>query len=402
MNILTLNAGSNSLKFEIVAAEPQHHGFGRSLLAGSYDDVGKPSAVFALWEGKQIRQRKAMEIRDHGHATELLLAWIQEGGAKKHGIESLTAIQRTAHRVVHGADRFHGPVRVTPEVVHQIEELEDLAPLHNASALRVIRAAQAKAGDRLPAIAIFDTVFHQSIPEEAALYALPPDLSERHKIRRYGFHGISHRYMMLRYAQVAHRPTEALNLITLHLEGGSSAAAIQHGRSVDTSMGFTPLEGLMMGTRCGDIDPAIVPYLMRMESLDGHEVEQFLNKRCGLLGVSGISGDTRVLRQRLSEHSSDLALNMFCYRVRKYIGAYLAVLDGAEAIVFGGGIGENTPLVRERICEKLGSCGVVLDRQRNNETIDREGPITTPASAIQAWVIPTQEGLMMARDAAEV
>jgi acetate kinase len=402
MNILTLNAGSNSLKFEIVAAEPGDSGFGRSLLAGSYDDVGKPNAAFALWQGKEIRGREETEIRDHGHATELLFDWIERGGGRDHGIGSLKDIERVAHRVVHGADRFHGPVRITPEVVRQIEELEGLAPLHNASALRVVRAAQAKASGRLPMIAVFDTVFHQTIPEEAALYPVPPDLAERHKIRRYGFHGISHRYMMLRYAQIAHRPTDELKLITLHLEGGSSAAAIRHGRSVDTSMGFTPLEGLMMGTRCGDIDPAIVTYLMRKESLDGPGVEQLLNKRCGLLGVSGISGDTRVLRQQLSDARADLALTMFSYRVRKYIGAYLAVLDGAEAVVFGGGIGENTPLVRERICERLGSCGIVLDRRRNQETIDREGPITTPASAVQAWVIPTQEGLMMARDAAEV
>jgi acetate kinase len=402
MNILTLNAGSNSLKFEIVAVAREDAGFGRSVLAGSYDDVGKPNAAFALWEGKQIRHREEREIRDHGQAAELLFDWIERGGGRDRGVGGLEDIQRVAHRVVHGADQFHGPVRITPEVMRQIEDLEDLAPLHNPSALQVIRAAQARAGAQLPMIAVFDTVFHRTIPEEAALYALPPELAERHKIRRYGFHGISHRYMMLRYAQIAHLPTEELNLITLHLEGGSSAAAIRQGRSVDTSMGFTPLEGLIMGTRCGDIDPAIVTYLMRKENLDGHAVEQLLNKRSGLLGISGISGDTRVLRQRLSERRADLALSMFCYRVRKYIGAYLAVLNGAEAVVFGGGIGENTPLVRERICEKLGWCGVVLDRQRNNDTIDREGPITTPASAVQAWVIPTQEGLMMARDAADL
>lgn len=203
---------------------------------------------------------------------------------------------------------------------------------------------------------------------------------------------------MIRYAQITGRPIAGLNLITLHLEGGSSATAIQNGKSVDTSMGFTPLEGLMMGTRSGDIDPAIVTYLMRKENMDSDGVEKFLNKECGLLGVSGLSADTRELQQHLSDSSVNLALNIFSYRVRKYIGAYLAVLGGAEAIVIGGGIGENTPVVRERIFEGFDWYGAVLDRQRNNDTIDREAPITTPESSLQVWVIPTQEGLMMAKD----
>ncbi len=399
MNILSLNAGSNSLKFEIVAAEPDGD-FGQSLLAGAYDDIGKPGSAFSLWEGKQIRHKEPIEIRDHGHATELLFDWIERGGARDHGIGGMASIKRIGHRVVHGADRFSGPARITVQVLDQLAELQDLAPLHNASALQVIRAARARAGSRLPMVAVFDTVFHQTIPDEAALYPLPLDLARRHRIRRYGFHGLSHRYMMLRYAQIAKRPLTEFNLITLHLEGGSSAAAIQRGKSIDTSMGFTPLEGLMMGTRSGDIDPAIVTYLMRKENLDSDRVENLLNKNSGLLGVSGVSADTRELVKRLSNQSVDLALNMFCYRVRKYIGAYLAALGGAEAIVFGGGIGENTPPVRERICESLAWCGAVLDRPRNNETIDCEGPITTLESRVQVWVIPTQEGLMLAREVA--
>lgn len=401
MKILALNAGSNSLKFEIVAAGPQNAGFGRSLLSGSYDDIGKPQAAFSLWEGKQIRSKQPMEIADHGRAAELLFDWIEQGGAKGRGIAAVSDIDRVAHRVVHGADRFRARARITPEVVRQIEELEDLAPLHNARALQVIRAAEAKVGPRVPAIAVFDTVFHQTIPDEAALYPLPLDLTRRSKIRRYGFHGISHRYLMLRYAEIAGRAPEDLNLVTLHLEGGSSIAAIRRGQSVDTSMGFTPLEGLMMGTRSGDIDPAIVIYLMRKEKLASDAVERVLNKESGLLGVSGFSGDTRELVKQLSHPRADLALNMFCYRVRKYIGAYLAVLNGADAIVFGGGIGENTPLVRERICEHFAYCGIDLDRERNRELIDREGAITTPDSSIPIWMIPTQEGLMMAREAAK-
>jgi acetate kinase len=402
MKILTLNAGSNSLKFEFVETQVSGSGFGRSILAGSYDDIGKPAAAFSLWKDKRPQHKQQLQVRDHGHAAELLFEWIDQGGAKEYGLAGLAQIDRIAHRVVHGADLFASAVKVTPEVLRQIESLEELAPLHNASALQVMRAAEAKTGKRLTAIAVFDTVFHRAIPERAAYYALPLDLAHKHKIRRYGFHGISHRYLMLRYAEILHKPAERLKLITLHLEGGSSAAAIENGRSIDTSMGFTPLEGLMMATRSGDLDPAIVTYLMKKEQLDSEGVEKFLNQRCGLLGVSGISGDTRELVRRISEPGAAFALEMFCYRVRKYVGAYLAALNGAEAVIFGGGIGENTPLARERICEGLSWCGLELDRARNEGTIDCEGTITTPRSEVQAWVIPTQEGLMLAREAAEV
>ncbi len=247
-------------------------------------------------------------------------------------------------------------------------------------------------------IAVFDTVFHRTIPDHAALYPLAPDVSRRHRIRRYGFHGISHRYLTLRYAQIAGRPLESVNLVTLHLEGGSSACAIQQGKSIDTSMGFTPLEGLMMGTRCGDIDPAIVSYLIRKENMTPHEVEVFLNKECGLAAVSARSADTRELVQHLDDPAVNLALNMFSYRVRKYIGAYLAALGGAEAIVVAGGIGENTPVVRERIFQRLGWAGAIFDPDRNRRTVDVEGQISTPESRVQIWVIPTQENLMIAKD----
>jgi acetate kinase len=403
MIILTLNAGSNSLKFEIVAAEAggcaeDGSRFGASLIAGTYDNVGKEHSVFSLLENKRPRHSKELEIRDYGHAADLLFEWIEHGGAADQGARNLGDIDRVAHRVVHGADLFSGPEQITEKVIRQIEALEDIAPLHNASALQVIRAAQVKLGSRSPMIAVFDTVFHQTIPDEAALYPLPIDLARQHKIRHYGFHGISHRYMMLRYAQIRNRPANGVNLITLHLEGGSSAAAILEGKSVDTSMGFTPLEGLMMGTRSGDIDPALVSYLMRKEKMDAERVEEFLNKECGLLAVSKVSADTRELEKRLSEKSVDLAVNMFCYRIRKYIGAYLAVLGGAEAIVVGGGIGENTPFIRERIFKPLGWCGAVLDSGRNREVIEHEAPITTKDSPVQVWVIPTQEGVMMAKE----
>jgi len=407
MNVLAINPGSNSLKFEIVATEPNRAAgdsgeilFGRNLASGFYDNIGSEEATFSLLQDKEPSHREQTTVKDHGHATEVLLDWLDQGGAKQRGIASLSDIERIGIRVVHGADQFSRPVRINEEVVQQVAELEDLAPLHNASAVRVIRAAQGKVGPQLPMIAVFDTVFHRTIPDEAALYPLPLELGNRHRIRRYGFHGISHHYLMLRYAQITHHPLNDINIITLHLEGGSSAAAIRQGKSVDTTMGFTPLEGLMMATRCGDIDPSIVTYLMRKENLDSRQVEELLNKKCGLLGVSGRSSDTRELGQHLSDPRVGLALNMFSYRVRKYIGAYLAILGGGEGIVFGGGIAENTPCVRERICRGLEWCGVQFDPKSNERTIDREGLISTSASRLGVWVIPTKEGLMLARETA--
>ncbi len=404
MNVLVLNAGSGSLKFDIIDAEPANRNqgvqFGQSLVAGAYDNIGKPEGLFQFSGAGESGKSEQLEVRDHGHAAELLLKWIEDGGGKAQGIAALKDIARIGHRVVHGGDIFKGPVEVSGQVIEQIEGLADLAPLHNDSALAVIKAARAAAGSSMLMIAVFDTVFHRTIPDEAALYALPPDLAQRHKIRRYGFHGTSHRYMMLRYAQIVKRPISELKLVTLHLEGGSSAAAIHNGRSIDTSMGLTPLEGLIMGTRCGDLDPAIVTFLMRKEGWDGAEVEKFLNKKCGLLGVSGKSGDTRELLKHMDEPRVRLTIEMFALRVRKYIGAYLAELCGADAILFGGGIGENTAYVRERIATGFEWCGATLDRNLNNETVDREGAITTPESPLQIWVVPTREGLMIAHDVA--
>ena len=393
MQILTLNPGSNSLKFSIVQTEPCAPSFGRTVVAGSYDDLGKPESAFSLLDGKRVRQKDRVVVKDSGQATKLLFDWLEHANAGR--------IDRVGHRVVHGADLFNRPARISEQVIQQIESLSDLAPLHNEPALRVVRAARSRIGGGIPQIAVFDTLFHRTIPEHAALYGLPLDVAARHKIRRYGFHGISHRYMLLRYAQIAHRPLDEINVVTLHLEGGSSAAAIRAGKSIDTSMGFTPLEGLIMGTRCGDLDPAIVTYLMRKENLDIHGVEQFLNKKCGLLGVSGVSEDTRELQKHLDEKDVELAVDIFCYRVRKYIGAYLAALGGAEAVIFGGGISENTPYMRERIGAGFDWCGAILDRDRNRELIDQEGQISTPESKLKFWVIPTQEDLMIAKDAAD-
>lgn len=276
--------------------------------------------------------------------------------------------------------------------------LEAIAPLHNQPAVSVIHASRDKLD--VPMVAVFDMVFHRHIPDRAKLYAISPDLTARHKIYRYGFHGISHQYLTDHYAQIVGKSTESINIITLHLESGCSATAIQAGKSIDTSMGFTPLEGLMMGKRSGDLDPAIVGYLARKENVEVSEVEDWLNKKSGLLGLSGVSHDTRQLMQQFETNEQvRLALDVFCYRIRKYIGAYLAALEGAEAIVLGGGINENTPFVREQVCKGFEWCGLKLDDERNRKTINCAGRISSDDSRLHAYVIPVEEGLMIAQEA---
>jgi acetate kinase len=404
MKVLALNAGSNSLKFEVVDQSDGGPGtrneFGTSLLAGSIDDIGKSNASFSLLKDKKTSFKKSVKVNDHGIAAGMVLDWFEHGHAKTQGVQSLASIERIGHRIVHGGDELTKTTRITDALLARINHWKPLAPFHTASVQHVIDAVRSRMGDSTPMYAVFDTAFHEHLPDEAALYALPLKLAKQYRIRRYGFHGISHHYLALRYAALAKRPLTELKLITLHLEGGSSAAAIRNGRSVDTSMGLTPLEGLMMGTRCGDLDPAAVLYLMRVQGWTPDQVEFFLNKQCGLAGVSGVSADTRTLVKAIQDPSANLALQMFCYRVRKYIGAYLAVLGGADAIVFGGGIGEDTALVRERICEDLGWCGAILDENRNKQAIESLAKISAVDSAIAIWVIPTEEGLMMARETA--
>ncbi|BAZ11180.1 acetate kinase [Calothrix sp. NIES-4071] len=399
MNVLVLNAGSNSLKFEVIAVEsnittPDQ---GKKLVSGIIEGIGG-DAVLAQLSGKEVIHKQQITAQDYKDATERALEWLNSGQAP--GVSSLDNIDIVGHRVVHGADKFSASVLIDEEVIAQIEELEELAPLHNKPAVNVMRAARDKFDLSINQIAVFDTVFHRNIPEYAQLYAIPPELSERYKIRRYGFHGISHQYMMMRYAKITNRPYEEIKIITLHLESGCSATAISGGKSVDTSMGFTPLEGLVMGKRCGDIDPAIVGYLARKEQTDIGEIENWLNKKSGLLGLSGLSHDTRVLMKEFDNNERvRLAIDVFCYRIQKYIGAYLSVLGGAEAIVFGGGIGENTLKVREKVCKAFEWCGLKLDSERNEQTIDIEGCISTQDSSLGAYVIPVEEGLMIALEA---
>jgi acetate kinase len=401
MNVLVFNPGSSSLKFDIIAMDVPRTSIvrGRKLVSGVIEPIGGPAKLFLLDQRKAIPQEE-VSAADHGRAADAVLTWLDAGGMRSHGITSTNALDVLGYRVVHGGKSYFDPVRINDEVVAGIEALEEVAPLHNAGSVSVIRAVTSKLGSAIPSIAVFDTGFHRTIPERARIYAIPWELTQRHEIRRYGFHGISHKYLLLRYAELTKTPPEKANIITLHLEGGSSATAVAAGRSIDTSMGFTPLEGLVMGTRSGDIDPALIGFLARKESVSADTVEDWLNRKSGLLGISGRSQDTRVLVEHVaSDDRARLALDVFAYRVRKYIGAYLAVVGSATAVVFGGGIGENTPYVRQLVCDGLNPFGLRCDSEKNASTIDREGRISTDDSVLQAFVIPSEEGLMIAHEA---
>jgi acetate kinase len=318
------------------------------------------------------------------------------------GLGGRADIHAVGHRVVHGGEQFTRSVLIDDAVLRGIEDTIDLAPLHNPANLRGIAAAGAVLGAALPQVAVFDTAFHHTLPEHAYLYAIPYQLYRRYKIRRYGFHGTSHRYVAHRYRQLTGTPRDRTRLVILHLGNGCSACAVAGGDSADTSMGFTPLEGLVMGTRSGDIDPAVLDYLAGKEGLSLQEAEALLNKQSGLLGISGLTNDMRDLLAEEREHQdrrARLAIDIFCYRARQYVGAYLAAVGGADAVVFAGGVGENSADVRARICAGLEWMGLTLDAPRNEATVGgREGRISDDASRLAAWVIPTDEELLIARD----
>ena len=394
MKILVFNTGSTSLRFAVINLHSNNtDDFSQyqTLASGIVRGIGSTETVLKEQEDKQTVGKTSITAKDYGEATKSVWEWLIEQNSDS--VKNLDAI---AHRVVHGGHLFSDHAVIDEDVISKIESLADIAPLHNPPAVEVIKAA-GKLLPEIPMVAVFDTVFHRTIPERAWRYGLPLELADRYYIRRYGFHGTSHQYLTLRYAQITKRPLEEVRIITLHLSGGCSATAVKNGKSIDTSMGFTPLEGLMMGKRSGDIDPAIVGYLAQKKDVDPKEIENLLNNQSGLLGISGLSHDTRELRQNLDRDRVNLAFEVFSYRICKYIGAYLAALNGAEAIVFSGGIGENTTLVRELVCQQMQWCGLIFDDQRNQQVIDREGRISTDDSSLHAYVIPTQEEVAIAQ-----
>jgi len=407
MNVLVLNCGSSTVKFQIIATDLDRiaQGADERLARGSIERIGG-EAILTFGVGEAEPRRTTAPVRDTRAAVETILRWVTAADSGIEAVRSVADVHAVGHRVVHGGERFTHSVAITDDVLRGIEDCIELAPLHNPANIRGVEAAREVFGAGLPQVAVFDTAFHQTLPDYAYLYALPYQWYRRHRVRRYGFHGTSHRYVAYRYRKLRGIGRERTNVITLHLGNGCSAAAIRAGDSVDTSMGMTPLEGLVMGTRSGDIDPAIIDFIAAKEGLSAQEVDSVLNKQSGLMGISGLTNDMRELLDEAHESGdrrARLAVEIFCYRVRKYVGAYLAATGGADALVFTGGIGENSAEVRARVCEGLAWMGVELDAALNEQTTARrEGLISREGSRLAVYVIPTDEELLIARDTVRV
>lgn len=394
MKILVLNCGSSSLKYQLININDE------SVLAkGVVERIGiEDSFLEHQLTGQEIVIKA--EIPNHNIAIEMVIDVLLK---KEYAVlQSMDEINAVGHRVVHGGEKFASSTLITDEVIKQIEEVSDLAPLHNPHNLSGIKVC-AELMPGTPQVAVFDTAFHQTMPRKAYMYALPYQYYQNYGIRRYGFHGTSHKYVAQRAAVMLGRPIDELKIITCHLGNGASITAVKNGQSIDTSMGLTPLEGLVMGTRCGDIDPAIIPFLMDKEELTIQEIDNIINKQSGLYGVSGISNDSRDIDSAAGKgnEKAQTALEIFDYRVAKYIGAYMVAMGGVDAIVFTAGIGENQSSTREVILEYLSFLNIELD-QAANQVRKQEIDITTPDSKIKVLVIPTNEELMIARDTKEV
>jgi len=406
MNVLVLNSGSSSLKFQFIATDLDQIKAYKDdrILRGEVEGIGGEAIVKVRYR-KEPGKTLTAPLGDMGGALDYLLRYVASERSGIPEIKTTADVHAVGHRVVHGGELFKESTLIDDRVLKGIEECIELAPLHNPNNVKGILAARELFGKDVPQVAVFDTAFHHSIPEEAYLYAIPYHLYRRYRIRRYGFHGTSHRYVAFRYRALTGLTREQTNIITLHLGNGCSAAAIKKGSSVDTSMGMTPLEGLVMGTRSGDLDPAIVSVIARKEGMSASEVDTLLNTQSGLLGISGLTNDMRELQAELKEHDDRrvrLAVEVFCYRARKYIGAYLAAMGGADAVVFTGGIGENSSDVRARICSGMEWAGLHLDTKKNQDMVGREGLISTEDSKLLAYAIPTDEELLIARDTVRV
>lgn len=391
MKILVLNAGSSSLKCQYFIHE-------KSVASVTIERIGEEESYTTLTYANKKKQYTST-VKNHHNAIDTLFCLLKES----HIITDVTELDAIGHRVVHGGPHFSQPTLITAEVTKQIYSLIPLAPLHNPSNLEGIEII-AKAYPMLKQVAVFDTAFHQTMPEYSARYPLPYALYEEANVRRYGFHGTSHTYVSKEAAKMLQKPLEELNLITLHLGNGASAAAIKGGSSIDTSMGMTPLEGLMMGSRSGDIDPAIIPYLVRTQKMNVEAIDNMLNKESGLKGVCD-SNDMREIIEKAKKGAkkSQLALEMYVYRIKKYIGAYTASLGFVDALVFTGGIGEHAALIREMVCEGMGQTfGIVLDKEKNRSVSGKNVSIHSRKSRTALFVIPTNEELEIARQTEEV
>ncbi|NMB01777.1 MAG: acetate kinase [Firmicutes bacterium] len=394
MNVFVLNCGSSSVKYKLYSMENEH-----VLAEGRVERIGQDNAVITHQSTGKEKISKTMPILEHTIAIQESLNLLTH---PEHGIlKSVDEIDAVGHRVVHGGESFSDSVLINERTKEILDSLAELAPLHNPANVTGIRAAE-KIMPGVPQVAVFDTAFHSTIPPHAYLYAIPYSVYQRHKVRRYGFHGTSHKYVSQRTAELMGKNIEDLKIISCHLGNGASIAAIAGGKSIDTSMGFTPLEGLMMGTRSGDIDPGAIFYIMKKENLSLHEIDSMLNKHSGLYGIAGVS-DMRDIEKGIAEDDklSTLAFAIYEYRIRKYIGSYVAAMNGVDAIVFTAGIGENTPSLRSELCKNLPYLDIHIDEEKN-KIRGEDVEISTPDSKVKVFVVPTDEELVIARDTASI
>ncbi|WP_028777213.1 acetate/propionate family kinase [Shimazuella kribbensis] len=393
MKILVINCGSSSIKYELFEMDDE------SVIAkGLVEKIGTESAIVTYEVTGTEEKMRTAEILDHREGLHLVLRLLMD---KNDGvITSEDEVAAVGHRVVHGGEHFSKSVIITSEVRQAIRKTVDLAPLHNPPNLLGIGAAEQQLPNAIH-VAVFDTAFHQTMPKHAFLYALPYVLYTRHKVRRYGFHGTSHQYVSEQASLFFEKSLSDLKIISAHIGNGASVTAIENGISVDTSMGMTPLEGLMMGTRCGDIDPAIVPYVIAKEDLTLIEIQSMMNKHSGLLGVTGMSSDMREITQAMEEGNiqAKLAIDMYLYKLRKTIGSYIAAMNGVDILLFTAGVGENSSFVRQEVCDQLSFFGIEIDREKNNTRSKETREISTSNSKVKVLVVPTNEELMIAREA---
>lgn len=396
MKILVLNCGSSSVKYKLLDMKTH-----QELGSGGVEKLGMKGSF--LKHTREDGQKVILEgeILEHQIAVEYILGVLT---SKKHGsIKSIDEISAVGHRVVHGGEKFNSSVLITDEVIKKIEECIDIAPLHNPPNLSGIRAINELLPD-VPQVAVFDTAFHQTMPDYAYMYGIPYALYQKYGIRRYGFHGTSHRYVSKRACDFLGLDYEKTKIITAHIGNGASITAVKDGKSIDTSMGFTPIEGLMMGTRSGDVDLGVVTFLMEKEMINSYSVSTLFNKHSGVIGVSGISSDMRDIEKAINEGNdrAKLALNMYEYRMIKYIGSYFAALNGADVLVFTGGVGENQTATRERVCNSFKYMGLKIDETINANSRGQEVLISTPDSSVKVVVIPTDEEYMIASDTMQI
>jgi len=396
MKILVINAGSSSLKYQLIDMTNEH-----VIAKGNCDRIGIDGCITHKPADGRVYTENA-DFKTHTEAFEKLIEVLTTG--EYAVLESLSEISAVGHRIVQGAEYFSESVLATEAVIQKIEDISDLAPLHNPAHVQAIRACKSVLDESIPQVVVFDTAFHQTMPKKAYMFGVPYEYYEKYNVRRYGFHGTSHRFVSAKLAKDLGKDIKDLKIITCHLGNGSSITAINNGECVDTSMGFTPLDGILMGTRSGSVDPSVILYIMENENLTPSQMNDILNKKSGYLGISGITSDDRDLRKAAAEGNkrAKLAGEMQRYHIKKYIGAYAAAMGGLDALVFTGGIGENSASLREEVCDYMQFLGIELDNDKNYMCNAQEIEISMPYSKVKVWIIPTDEELLIARDTKEI